>query len=374
LTDSTIATASIHTVSRRARAAAARARILRITAWVLLGVVCVFPALWVLFVAPTTGKFATAFGSAVHDPKDFLITLLNGVTAAGLYFIVASGFTLIFGLMRVVNMAHGAFFLLGGYIALKLQRHFVGEGGSFGLQSSQVNLTHWIVPAIIATVVVAAVGVAMQQTLLRWNQGQDLRQALITIAVSIILADQMLAHFGGIAEDIAWPRNWDTFVNLRVKGIQYTETRLVILAIAVAIGLLLWVWLKKTRTGMVIRAGVDDRAMVSALGINIQLTFAIAFAVGSGLAGLGGVIGGSFASLAPGLDANWLLYSLVVVIIGGMGSLAGAAVGSLLLGLTSNFAAAYLPSSYTYYSIIFTFVLVALVLAVRPLGLFGRPA
>jgi len=374
LTDSSIGAASIHTITRRARAAAVRARILRITAWVLLGIVCVYPALWVLFFAPTTGKFATSFGSAVHDPKDFLITLLNGVTAAGLYFIVASGFTLIFGLMRVVNMAHGAFFLLGGYIALKLQRHFVGEGGSFGLQSSQVNLTHWIVPAIVATVVVAAVGVAMQQTLLRWNQGQDLRQALITIAVSIILADQMLAHFGGIAEDIAWPRNWDTFVNLRVKGIQYTETRLVILAIAVAIGLLLWVWLKKTRTGMVIRAGVDDRAMVSALGINIQLTFAIAFAVGSGLAGLGGVMGGSFASLAPGLDANWLLYSLVVVIIGGMGSLAGAAVGSLLLGLTSNFAAAYLPSSYTYYSIIFTFVLVALVLAVRPLGLFGRPA
>jgi branched-chain amino acid transport system permease protein len=374
LTDSSIGAASIHTITRRARAAAVRARILRITAWVLLGIVCVYPALWVLFFAPTTGRFATSFGSAVHDPKDFLITLLNGVTAAGLYFIVASGFTLIFGLMRVVNMAHGAFFLLGGYIALKLQRHFVGEGGSFGLQSSQVNLTHWIVPAIIGTVVVAAVGVAMQQTLLRWNQGQDLRQALITIAVSIILADQMLAHFGGIAEDIAWPRNWDTFVNLRVKGIQYTETRLVILAIAVAIGLLLWVWLKKTRTGMVIRAGVDDRAMVSALGINIQLTFAIAFAVGSGLAGLGGVMGGSFASLAPGLDANWLLYSLVVVIIGGMGSLAGAAVGSLLLGLTSNFAAAYLPSSYTYYSIIFTFVLVALVLAVRPLGLFGRPA
>ena len=125
---------------------------------------------------------------------------------------------------------------------------------------------------------------------------------------------------------------------------------------------------------MVIRAGVDDRAMVSALGINIQLTFAIAFFVGSALAGLGGVIGGSFASLAPGVDANWLLYSLVVVIIGGMGSLGGAAIGSLLLGLTTNFSAAYLPSNYTYYSIIFTFVLVAIVLAVRPLGLFGRPA
>jgi branched-chain amino acid transport system permease protein len=300
--------------------------------------------------------------------------MLNGVTAAALYFVVASGFTLIFGLMRVVNMAHGAFFLFGGYIALKLQRNMVGEGGGFGLTSSQVNLTHWIVPAVVATLVVAAMGVTMQQVFLRWNQGQDLRQALITIAIAIILADQMLAHFGGVAEDIAWPRNFDKFVNLRVEGIFYTETRLIILGIALVVGLLLWVWLKRTRTGMVIRAGVDDRAMVSALGINIQLTFALAFAVGSALAGLGGVIGGSFASLAPGLDANWLLYSLVVVIIGGMGSLGGAAIGSLLLGLTTNFAAAYLPSSYTYYSIIFTFVLVAIVLAVRPLGLFGRPA
>ena len=361
-------------MSRRARTLALQTRVLHALGRALLALLVVVPALWVLFLAPTTGKWATAFGSAVHDPKDFLITLLNGVTAAALYFVVASGFTLIFGLMRVVNMAHGAFFLLGGYLALRLQRNLVGEGAGFGLTSAQVNLTHWLVPAIVATLAIAALGVAMQQIFLRWNQGQELRQALITIAISIILADQMLAHFGGVAEDIAWPRDFDKFVNLRLQGIQYTETRLIILAIALAIGGALWLWLKRTRTGMVIRAGVDDRAMVSALGINIQLTFAIAFAVGSGLAGLGGVIGGSFASLAPGVDANWLLYSLVVVIIGGMGSLGGAAIGSLLLGLTNNFSAAYLPSSYTYYSIIFTFVLVAIVLAVRPLGLFGRPA
>ncbi|MFN2628542.1 MAG: branched-chain amino acid ABC transporter permease [Gaiellaceae bacterium] len=353
---------------------ALRLRLRRWLGWFALGVVALLPLVWVLFLAPTSGKYATAFGSGVHDPKDFLITVLNGVTAAGLYFVVASGFTLIFGLMRVVNMAHGAFFLFGGYIALKLQRHFVGQGGSFGLTSDQVNLTHWIIPALAGTAAVAGIGLLMQQLFLRWNQGQDLRQALITIAISIILADQMLAHFGGVAEDIAWPRNVDKFVNLRAEGIQYTLTRLVILGIAVAIGLLLWLWLKRTRTGMVIRAGVDDRAMVSALGINIQLTFAIAFLVGCALAGLGGVIGGSFASLAPGVDANWLLYSLVVVIIGGMGSLGGAGIGALLLGLTSNFSAAYLPSNYTYYSIIFTFVLVAVVLAVRPLGLFGRPA
>jgi branched-chain amino acid transport system permease protein len=362
------------TAHRRRTLSPAQKRALRIAGWAVLAVVAALPVLWVLFFAPTTGKFATSFGSAVHDPKDFVITVLNGVTAAGLYFVVSSGFTLIFGLMRVVNMAHGAFFLLGGYVALTIQRHMVGQGGGFGLQSGQVNLTHWIVPALAGTAVVAASGLVMQQLFLRWTQGQDLRQALITIAISIILADQMLAHFGGVAEDIAWPRNFDTFTNIHVAGVVYTTTRLIILGIAVAIGVLLWLWLKRTRTGMVIRAGVDDRAMVSALGINIQLTFAIAFVVGSALAGLGGVIGGSFASLAPGVDANWLLYSLVVVIIGGMGSLGGAAIGALLLGLTTNFSAAYLPSNYTYYSIIFTFVLVAVVLAVRPLGLFGRPA
>jgi branched-chain amino acid transport system permease protein len=340
----------------------------RVGKWVLLALVAL-PVIWVLFIAS-----GTSFGPAVDDPKDFLITLLNGLTAAALYFVVASGFTLIFGLMRVVNMAHGAFFLLGGYIALRIQRDMVGSGGALGLSSAQVSLAQWVLPALAAVAIVAGAGLLMQQLLLRWNQGQDLRQALITIAVSIILADQMLAHFGGVAEDISWPGAFDKFLNLGIYDIQYTLTRVVILIIGLAIGGGLWFWLKRTRTGMVIRAGVDDRDMVSAMGINIQLTFAIAFFIGSGLAGLGGAIGGSFASLAPGVDANWLLNSLVVVIIGGMGSLGGAAIGSLLLGLTTNFAAAYLPSDYTYYSIIFTFVLLAIVLAVRPLGLYGRPA
>jgi branched-chain amino acid transport system permease protein len=335
----------------------------------VLGAIVVLPAIWVLFIAS-----GTSFGPAVSDPKDFLITLLNGLTAAALYFVVASGFTLIFGLMRVVNMAHGAFFLLGGYIALHIQRNMVGSGGALGLSSAQVGLGQWVLPAVAAVAIVAGAGLLMQQLFLRWNQGQDLRQALITIAISIILADQMLAHFGGVAEDISWPGAFDKFVNLQVEGIQYTLTRIVILGIGLAVGGGLWFWLKRTRTGMVIRAGVDDRDMVSAMGINIQLTFAIAFTVGSGLAGLGGVIGGSFASLAPGVDANWLLNSLVVVIIGGMGSIGGAAIGALLLGVTTNFAAAYLPSDYTYYSIIFTFVLLAIVLAIRPLGLYGRPA
>ena len=124
-------------VSSEVASRAARRRALKIAWWTFLAIVAVLPALWVLFLAPTTGKWATSFGSAVHDPKDFLITLLNGITAAGLYFVVASGFTLIFGLMRVVNMAHGAFFLLGGYLALRLQRHMVGEGASFGREAAR---------------------------------------------------------------------------------------------------------------------------------------------------------------------------------------------------------------------------------------------
>jgi branched-chain amino acid transport system permease protein len=328
-----------------------------------------FVILWIGFIGRDM-----AFGTAVDDPRNFIIVMLNGITAAGLYFVVASGFTLIFGLMRVVNMAHGSFFLFGGYIALKLQRNLVGQGGAFGLSSSQVSVVNWVVPFIVGTLLVGVVGVVMQQLLLRWNQGEDLRQALITIAVSIIFADQMLDHFGGIAEGITWPGRIDHFVNLHVEGVQYSEERLLILLLALIIGAALWLWLQKTRTGMVIRAGVDDRAMVSALGINIQRTFAIAFFVGSALAGLGGVVGGSFASLAPGVDSNWLLNSLVVVIIGGMGSLGGAAIGSLLLGLTTNLSAAYLPATYNYYSISPTFVLRALVLAVRPLGIYGRPA
>jgi branched-chain amino acid transport system permease protein len=145
------------------------------------------------------------------------------------------------------------------------------------------------------------------------------------------------------------------------------------LAVAVVVGILLWLWLNRTRMGMVIRAGVDDEQMVRALGINISLVFAVTFFVGAFLAGMGGVMGASFAGAATGSDGAWLLNSLVVVIIGGLGSIKGAVAGSLLYGLVIAFSPVYLPSRYTYFSIIFTFVLLALVLAARPYGLFGRP-
>jgi branched-chain amino acid transport system permease protein len=328
--------------------------------------VAAFLAAWVLVLADN---------AAVRNPARFAAALLDGFTAAGLYFLIASGFTLVFGLMRVVNLAHGSFFLLGGYIALELQRELVAGGGGFGLTSADVDLVAgWLLPLLAATVVVAVLGLVLQQLLLRWNQGDELRQVLITIAISIILADQMLARFGGVAKDIAWPRQLDRTVTIPLVGIGYSTTRLFILALALVVGAGLWLWLTRTRMGAVIRAGVDDRQMVSALGINIQLAFAVAFTVGAALAAMDGAIGGSFASLAPGVDAQWLLNSLVVVVIGGMGSLGGAALGATLYGLAGAFAATYLPAGSTYYSIIVTFVLLAVVLAVRPYGIFGRPA
>jgi branched-chain amino acid transport system permease protein len=320
----------------------------------------------------------TNFGSAVSDPTDFFYTVLDSVTFAGLLFIVASGFTLIFGLMRTVNMAHGSFFLIGGYIAYDVQQSMTTSGG-FGLTSAQVGWWQWIVPAIVACAAVSVIGLAMQQAFLRWNQGQEIRQALITIAVSLILADQMIAHWGGVEKNIAFPNDVGTGTAfIKVGGLSYAWSRMFILFVAIGIGVGLWLWLHKTRIGMVIRAGVDDRHMVSALGVNVQLVFALSFLVGSALAGFGGVMGGSFAGLAPEVDGQWLLNALVVVSIGGMGSLGGAAVGALLFAFVSNFSGLYLPTTSdqccTQYSVIFTFALLAFVLALRPLGLFGRPA
>ena len=352
-----------------------------------------FAILYVLLIANPPGELGetdwrtTNTGSALDDPSSFLTTVLDGLTFAGLLFIVASGFSLIFGLMRVVNMAHGAFYLLGGYIAYEVQQRMTGSG--FGLQPGEVNTWEWVVPWLIAMACIAVFGLATQQLLLRWNQGQDLRQALITIAVSVIVADQVIAHFprtvpagtqqfGGNAVTISWPGWTNRLVDLHVGGVQYSLARLTMLALGVAVGLVLFLWLQKTRTGMVIRAGVDDRQMTSALGINIQTTFAIAFLVGSGLAAFGAVVSGSQSSIAQGQDGQWLLYSLVVVIIGGMGSLAGAAVGAVLYGLVFSFAVAYLPVTgadcCTQYSVVLTFALLALVLAFRPQGLFGRAA
>ena len=319
---------------------------------------------------------------ATDDLRQFAVVTLNGVTLAALYFVVASGFTLIFGLMRVVNMAHGSLYLLGGYIALKMQESWFQEETGLNLSLSgssdaQYGLLGWLVPLLLATALIGFIGVLLQQVFLRWNQGQDLRQALITIALSVIIADQMLAAFGGISKDIATPSSWPTSV-LLPGDVRFGFFRgVVVLGSALLIGLLLYLVIKRTRFGKIVRAGVDDRDMVSALGINVELVFVGAFFIGALLAGFGGVLGGTMISLAPGQDTAFLLNSLIVVIIGGMGSLGGAAIGALALGLVDAYADVYLVvggTDLTNYSILVTFALLVGVLAVRPLGLFGRPA
>lgn len=340
------------------------AQLRRPAVWVAAAV-AVAVAAWVLFLAD-----GTPAGAAVDDPGKFLVTILDGVTFAGLLFVAASGFTLIFGLMRTVNMAHGSLFLLAAYVAIRVQEAMVGR--SRNLDPSDVGLLDWVVPMLAGAGVAAVLGLLIQQLFLQWNEGQELRQTLLTLAITVVLADQMLREFGGLAQRVVWPGAVTHF--LTVGGERYAVTRLLLLGIALLVGLLLWLWLTRTGVGLIIRAGVDDRQMVRGLGIDIRRVFALTFLVGSFLAGLGGVLGASFAGAAPGTDGSWLLNALVVVIIGGLGSLKGAAAGSLLYGMVVAFSPAYLPSQYTYYAIIMTFGLLALVLAVRPYGLFGRPA
>ena len=335
-----------HAVSLRL--APARARLAPVFA-VVIAALGLLGVLW--------QAFSAGFGSSGHLPT-FTIITLNGLSLAGLYFITASGLTLIFGLMRITNLTHGALFLLGGYLALDLREH--------GLP--------WAAAALGATLATGVVGLLIHQLFLRWNQGQDLRQALITIAVSLVLADQMLAHFGGEAQALTPPQWLGKPLSLGIYGLKYPSFRIAIIVAALLVAAALWLSIKRTRAGMVVRAGVDDTAMTSALGVNVPIVFAVAFFVGAALAGLGGVFAGTALSLAPGQDLTFLVDALIVVIVGGMGSLGGAAIGSVLLGLVDQYASAYLPSNYSNLSILLTFVLLAVVLAVRPTGLFGRVA
>jgi branched-chain amino acid transport system permease protein len=306
---------------------------------------------WTLLIGVPILAFAV--WALSDNAKLFLSTFLNGLTLAALYFLVASGFTLVFGLMRNVNLAHGSLYLLGAYIGF-----VVGDAtGS------------WFLAVAAGFAAAALVGLVMQVAVFRFMQGQDLRQTMVTIGLSIVLADIMLWIWGAQIYTFDPPELLYGSIRLPVvKG--YPTYRLVVLATSVAIGLLLWWFLNRTRVGMMIRAGVDDRAMLAASGVNVQLVFAITFAIGAGMAGFAGVVGGTALSISPGEDTRYLLASLVVVIVGGMGSIVGAAVGALLIGLAEQFGLAYAPT----YGVVFTFVVMVLVLAFRPQGILGRSA
>lgn len=287
------------------------------------------------------------------NAKLFLRTTMNGITLAALYFVVASGFTLVFGLMRNVNLAHGSLYLAGAYVGW-----IVGNAtGS------------WLLAVATGFLVAAVIGLLLQVLVFRFMPGQDLRQTMFTIGLSIVLADIMLWKFGGEIYQFD-PPNIIYGKTPMPLIVTYPTYRLVMLATAIVIGLALWFFLNRTRVGMMIRAGVDDRAMLAASGVNVQMVFAITFAIGAGLAGFGGVVGGTALSISPGEDTRYLLASLMVVIVGGMGSIVGAALGALLVGLVEQFGLAYAPT----YSVVFTFVIMVLVLAFRPQGILGRQA
>jgi branched-chain amino acid transport system permease protein len=275
---------------------------------------------------------------------------LNGATFAALLFVVASGFTLIFGLMRIVNLAHGALYLLGGYIGL----------------SAIVLTGNFFLGLVAAAVSVALAGLLIDQLLLRFVQGQELPQVLLTLGLAVLLTDVALVIWGGDPQTVPVP----AFLQgpVQMGAIFYPRYRLFVLLVGVGVFALLWFLLNRTRLGALIRAGVDDSEMVAALGINIKRVFTCTFMLGAALAGIGGLLGGAFLTLYPGADAEILVFSLAVVIIGGLGSLVGAAVGSLLVGFLATFGQVMFPEL-AYFVI---FGPMALLLAFRPMGLFGR--
>jgi branched-chain amino acid transport system permease protein len=321
--------------------------------WVLAAAVVA----WLLFAV-----WPSWLDAILISKKAFINSIFNGVTLAGLYFLVASGFTLVFGLMRNVNLAHGSLYLFGAYIGYEV--------------SQRTGI--WILGVGAGFVGLAIVGLLMQVFIFRRLEGDELRQTLVTLGISIVAADLMLAIWTGITYQIGVPSWLDGAVKLpiitavRSNGtavmMTYPLYRLVVLVVAIVIGVGLWLMITRTRIGTMIRAGVDDRAMLSASGVNVHIVFAIVFAVGAGLAGFAGVVGGTALSLAPGEDVRYLLASLVVVIVGGMGSIPGAAIGALLVGLAEQLGLVYLPT----YGIVLTFIIMVVTLALRPQGIMGK--
>lgn len=282
----------------------------------------------------------------------WLLQCLNGLAFGGVLFLLSAGFSIIFGLMRIPNLSHGGLFMLGAYVAAST----LAGGGGF-----------WL--AVLAgTAVTALLGVGIERGLLRRLAANENAQVLATIGVTFIIADVAVALWGGDPRSIAPPLALRA--SIEIAGFVFPAYRLAIVAIAVAIAALLWAAIERSRVGAMLRAGVDDAQMARGVGIPVFRLFTLVFAVGAGLAGLGGALAGPILSAYPGLDTDMLPLALIVVIFGGVGSLLGAFVGSFALGLLYTFAQALLPDL----AYVILFVPMVIVLAARPRGLFGRVA
>ncbi|HEY6028434.1 MAG TPA: branched-chain amino acid ABC transporter permease [Pseudolabrys sp.] len=280
----------------------------------------------------------------------WLIQAFNGISYGALLFLIGSGLSLIFGVMRIVNLAHGSYFLLGGYIALSV----IGATGS------------WALSLPVAAAAVAVIGLLMERVFLRPLGFDPLRQVLLTVGFAYLFQQAALDIWGGNNMDINPPDALQQSVV--VGGIYVPLYRLFMIAMALAIGFGLWLVMEKTRLGAAVRATVDDPQMARGVGIDTNRISMMIFALGAFLAALGGVIGGGFLGVYPGLDFEMLPLAFAVVIIGGMGSLGGAAIGALAVGLADNFGKALFPEV-SYFTL---YAPMVLILAIKPTGLFGR--
>lgn len=280
----------------------------------------------------------------------WVIQAFNGISYGALLFLVGSGLSLIFGVMRIVNLAHGSYFLLGGYIAISV----IAATGS------------WALSLPVAALAVAIIGLVMERLFLRPLGFDPLRQVLLTVGFAFLFQQAALDIWGGNNMDI----NPDPIFNnsIIIDGIYFPLYRVFMIAMALAIGILLWLVMEKTRIGATVRATVDDAQMARGVGIDTNRISMFIFALGAFLAALGGVIGGAFLGIYPGLDFEMLPLAFAVVIIGGMGSLGGAAIGALAVGLADNFGKALLPEV-SYFTL---YAPMVLILAIKPTGLFGR--
>jgi len=280
-----------------------------------------------------------------------VLQAINGISFAALLFLLASGFTLSFGLMRVVNMAHGAYYLLWGYVGLSITRYT----GSF------------VLGVLAGGLAIIPIGYLIDRCFIRRTGENHLAQVLLTVGIAFVIGDIALKVWGGDNLKVPTPIELRGAIELP-GGIIYPTYRFVLILFGILVGLSLWLIYRKTQIGAVVRAGVDDREIVSAIGINIDRLFVLVSAMASFLAGMAGVVGGAFLTLYPGAEWEILIYALVVVIFGGLGSLEGAMIGALIVGLLDAYGRWLLPE----FSYFVLFGPMAILLLFRPQGIFGR--
>jgi branched-chain amino acid transport system permease protein len=282
---------------------------------------------------------------------EFWVTqAFNGVSYGALLFLLAGGLSLIFGMMRIVNMTHGSYYLLGGYVGLTV----IWWGGPY------------VLAILAAALAIAVIGLGEWNAFLRRLSGQELGQVLTTMGFALIFQDLGLIIWGGDPYTIPVPKMLSGAFQLGT--VYLPKYRVFMVLVAAAIAVVLWLVLERTRVGAKMRATVDDAEMARGVGIDVPRISLGVFALGASLAAVAGVVAGGFVGVYPGADFEILPYAFVVVIVGGMGSLKGALLGSLMVGLLDNFGKALFPEL-SYFTL---FAPMAAILAVRPTGLFGR--